>query len=99
MEYRDEKRRLFESLVAEGVTAKEAAQFHTVAPPSLHAKWIRNFYRGDVAVRLTDTPRLLNRFSIGADPELVFLDTTGRYFFAQAIGMDTLSAFGADLSG
>lgn len=45
------------------------------------------------------TPRLVNRFFLGADPEFVFTDIEGRYIHAEKAGMTTLQAFGCDMSG
>jgi hypothetical protein len=47
-----------------------------------------------------DTPRLVNRFSLGADPEFAFLTVgVGAYYHAERLGMTTLQAFGCDMAG
>lgn len=45
------------------------------------------------------TPRLVNRYMIGADPEFTFADAYGRYIHAEQAGMNTLRAFGCDMAG
>lgn len=45
------------------------------------------------------TPRLVNRFKLGADPEFVMHDAWGRYVHAETLGMNTLQSFGCDMAG
>ena len=45
------------------------------------------------------TPRLVNRFKLGADPEFVMHDAWGRYIHAETLGMNTLTSFGCDMAG
>jgi len=45
------------------------------------------------------TPRLVNHFSLGADPEWVMNDAAGRIVFPETRALDTLSAFGCDMCG
>jgi hypothetical protein len=45
------------------------------------------------------TPRLMNRFSLGADPEFVFHDTKGLYVYAENMGLNTRRGFGCDMAG
>lgn len=45
------------------------------------------------------TPRLINRFSLGADPEFVFIDKLDHYMYAENLGLNTLQAFGCDMAG
>src|ERR1700720_2065598 len=99
MEYQDEKRRLFESLVLHGKERGEVLQGDCPVPAYLAAKWIRNFYDPPDQVRLSPTPRLFNRFSVGADPELAFFDIAKKYVHSENLGMDTLAACGSDMSG
>ena len=46
-----------------------------------------------------NTPRLVNRFSLGADPEFTFYDALGAYTYAEALGLNTMQAFGCDMAG
>src|SRR5690348_1062968 len=43
--------------------------------------------------------RLLNHFSLGADPEFIFTDKIGKYIHAQTCDLNTLAAFGCDMAG
>jgi hypothetical protein len=45
------------------------------------------------------TPRLVNRFSLGTDPEFSFHTNEGAYIHAEDCGLTTLHAFGCDMSG
>ena len=45
------------------------------------------------------TPRLVNHFSLGTDPEFTFADDKGNYIHAEVLGLNTLSAFGCDMAG
>lgn len=45
------------------------------------------------------TPRLVNRFKLGADPEFTFQSKDGSYIYAESLGLTTLTGFGCDMSG
>lgn len=45
------------------------------------------------------TPRLVNRFKLGADPEFVLHHPEKGYVYAEACGLNTLQAFGCDMAG
>ena len=45
------------------------------------------------------TPRLVNRYKMGADPEFVFFNEEGKYIHAENLGLTTLTAFGCDMAG
>jgi hypothetical protein len=45
------------------------------------------------------TPRLVNRFTLGADPEFTFHTKQGRYTHAETLGMNTMTGFGCDMCG
>ncbi len=45
------------------------------------------------------TPRLVNRFKLGADPEFTFQGKDGSYIYAENLGLTTLTGFGCDMSG
>jgi len=111
MEYRDEKRRLYRNLVAEGANkagVKEVAKRNAVAAPDdLIDKWENRFFASPIATYPTE-PRLVNRFCIGADPEFIFTQTLlanvgkvakERYIHAEQLGLNTIDAFGCDMSG
>jgi hypothetical protein len=48
---------------------------------------------------LSRTPRLVNHFALGADPEFALYTASGDYFYAEELGLDTLHAFGCDMCG
>jgi hypothetical protein len=110
-DYRDEKRRLYHRLIVRGGRKTEfqaIAQADSVAAPSeLLAKWEQKFFQLPMDSYPTE-PRLINRFCVGADPEFILempqIDAAGnrvrgRYRHAQTCGLDTLTAFGSDMSG
>ena len=45
------------------------------------------------------TPRLVNRFALGSDPEFVFTTFKGSYIFAESVGLTTMEGFGCDMAG
>src|SRR6266478_6571306 len=45
------------------------------------------------------TPRLVNRFCLGGDPEFTFQGKDGSYIYAENLGLTTLTGFGCDMSG
>jgi hypothetical protein len=45
------------------------------------------------------TARLVNRFSLGSDPEFVLNSSTGKYIHAESCGLLTSRAFGSDMAG
>src|ERR1700676_190813 len=45
------------------------------------------------------TPRLVNRFKLGSDPEFTFISKGGEYMYAENCGLTTLQAFGCDMAG
>lgn len=49
--------------------------------------------------KVPESPRLVNHFTLGADPEFGFRDNLGRYVHAETFGMNTLQAFGCDMCG
>lgn len=46
-----------------------------------------------------NTPRLVNHFSLGADPEFAFVNELNKYCHAESFGMTTMEAFGCDMCG
>jgi hypothetical protein len=107
MEFCDEKRRLIEALINQRVPEKQFMEFAheqgTAVPPELLKKWRKRFY-AKRTIEFPSTPRLINRFRIGADPEFHFVQVhpdyaNGRYIHAQKLGLNTLDAFGCDLTG
>lgn len=106
MIYRDEKRRLYKQLVRVGAKRPEVAAIardaNVAAPQDLISKWEDRFYSNPIETYPTE-PRLVNRFCVGADPEFVFVqvDRIGgiKYKHASELGLNTVDAFGSDMSG
>lgn len=71
-----------------------------VAPSAVHSRrWTREFEEL-VEVKFTASPRLVNSFKVGADPEFVFADLErGIRLDAESFGLKTGIAFGADMNG
>lgn len=101
MMYAEEKRKLFRGIVNNNISEKDFISYakeHIAAPDALIKKWKERYYSGIPIERYPTEPRLVNHFSVGADPEFGFLDKQ-QYTHASGLGLDTLCAFGCDLSG
>src|SRR6185312_7674262 len=100
--YRDIKKAFLRDLVTQGKTPLE----YGTVPERLRTKWERRFFT-PVLTRLSSSPRLINRFQLGADPECIFVNRTRdeygepRTHRMDAIeqGLKTGQAFGADQNG
>lgn len=66
-------------------------------PERLFERWVKRFYK-QVPVTLSDTPRLVNHFKLGADPEFVFIQE-GKVAHATQLGLKAGLAIGADNNG
>ncbi len=71
----------------------------TGVPPYLVKKWMKKFFAVPEAIEFPTAPRLVNHFSLGADPEFAFVDKNQRYIHAEKLGMNTLLPFGCDMAG
>ena len=102
MIYADEKRKLFEGVVNHNIQEKNFigyAQANVAVPEPLLKRWKEQFYTLNPIDKYPVEPRLVNHYSIGADPEFGFINNAGEYTYAGNLGLTTLSAFGCDLSG
>jgi hypothetical protein len=105
VDFQDEKRRLFHTMIEEGNGPLNLANTDVLCakagvhiPNELKEKWMKQLER----VKLPESPenmRTLNHFFIGADPEFVMTGANNKYYSAQDFGLDTQRAFGADMSG
>lgn len=88
-----EQKRHFKLALVQGMPA--------VAPnPAKAQKWEREFKDVLSLASFPKSPRLVNNFSLGADPEFVFEDPYyGARIDATNIGLKTGLAFGADQNG
>lgn len=111
MNFRDEKRRLIQEVVANCVEEKDFLTFANKqgvnASPKMLAKWKDRFFTAQQSTFVTE-PKLINRFMVGADPEFAFLQkayvktygiSADAYIHAKTLGMSVAEPFGADLSG
>ena len=102
MIYADEKRKLFEGVVNHNIQERNFigyAQANVAVPEPLLKRWKERFYTLNPIDKYPVEPRLINHYSVGADPEFGFISPTGEYTHAGNLGLTTLSAFGCDLSG
>lgn len=104
MIYKEEKSRLFRELVNNHVQEKDFDYYAIkvlgiAVPKKFLARWKEKFYHGSIIKNLPSTPRLINRFTMGADPEYALIDSNGTYTHAFNFGLSTMEACGADLSG
>jgi hypothetical protein len=107
MEYKDEKAALYRELVLAGANEKESAKVarHCTVPAELVQAWINRFYSTTRRVPIyVDTPRLVNASKLGADPEFMLATKPPqgqqlKYLSAQNSGLETMRAFGSDMSG
>lgn len=102
MMYKDEKARFFKILINRNIPETQfytAAHEHLVAvPDSVLSIWKKKFYANSL-ISYPRNPRLINRFSIGADPEFTFRALDKSYIYANRLNLGTMMAFGADISG
>lgn len=99
MEYADEKRRLYHLAVVQGLDADYDFTQLTNVPAPLVRQWVKKFFAPQQLIQYSATPRLVNRFALGADPEFVFSTFKGGYFHAERLGMNTILPFGCDMAG
>lgn len=99
MEYKDERARLYDTLIAEGLGPKEADGVHVPVPQRYKDLWIKRFFAKQEQLVFSKDARLVNRFTVGADPEFFFVNKIGNYTHAEGLGLTTLKAFGCDLAG
>ena len=66
-------------------------------PVHLFEKWTTRFYK-QTPIQLSDKPRLVNHFKLGADPEFAFM-SDGRMAYASKLGLRAGLAIGADNNG
>ena len=100
----DERRKVMENLVLEGKTSADikdiCSVLHVDVEEDVQMKWKNTLERPSKIAKVPHDPKLINRFCVGADPEYIFeSESTGEYIYASALDLDTLSAFGCDMSG
>jgi len=104
MQFADEKRRLMELVINHRISKDEFMEFAhkqgIAAPDDILKRW-GNRYFGAPKCKRSENPRHVNRFSVGADPEFVFAHPQSGtpYIYTKNLGLNTLKAFGADMTG
>jgi hypothetical protein len=99
MEYRDEKRRLHQLAVEQGLDSRHNFTACTGAPAVFVKRWMKQFFEPPAPMNFPVVPKLVNHFALGADPEFAFFDKQGRYIHAETVGMTTILPFGCDMAG
>lgn len=113
MLFRAEKRILFDYLIEHAVGedkySEVLAENFPAIPAHLVKRWKHVFYDAP-ELAFSPTPRLANRFMLGADPEMLFklpgqVDVYGEpagpraLLNAESVGLTTGEAFGCDMNG
>src|SRR6267378_676830 len=100
MEFAELKYTFFKNLVEHGYgsVAEIPAEVLTGIPTRLVDKWWEQFRSAPPLTAIPQYPRLVNRFTIGADPEFSLTDQ-GKLCPAMKIGLQTGLAFGMDMNG
>src|SRR6267378_607647 len=101
MEFAELKSTFLKTVVERGYSPEEIpADVKTGIPDNLVNRWLRQMNTVSPIVEIPKNPRLANRFTVGADPELTFSDpVTGGLTAAMKIGLNTGLAFGMDNNG
>lgn len=98
-DYRYRKAQFYSDLVQTGVTSeKNLPEFGWDTPKEKLAKWLRQFSRQGQLSPVPKMDRLVNHFTIGADPEFVFT-RAGAAVHANTCQFRTGRAYGADQNG
>jgi hypothetical protein len=92
-----------EHLILSGLTAEQipevCRELGVGVDEDMMKKWQRTLEKASPIASFTQQPKLINRFSLGADPEFIMTTQLNEYVHAQDLAMDTLTAFGCDMSG
>lgn len=95
------RREFYNAALAGGwLTVKDIPrEFQVDVPGELKVKWLKLLTK-TLTPKLQETPRLLNHFTLGADPEFVLYEPrTGARLDGAALGLKTGQAFGVDSNG
>ena len=106
MEFREEKRKLIATIINSRIPEERFIEFAetqgAAVPRRMLERWKTRFYAIN-AIEFKKEFKTINKFCLGADPEFVFQspDHSGDtgYAFSQQIGLNTLEAFGSDMTG
>lgn len=103
MEFRAERDFILDAAMQAGWSThtsfvSNARKLNPGLPEKLLQRWARRFFRGKKPV-LNPAPRLINGFTIGADPEFGLVNDRGNYIYASRLDFGIEKAFGSDMSG
>lgn len=96
MRYRDMKRLFIENVIR-GIP--QLTEVSTRVPEPLQRRWLAKFYEPIRPKEVPESPRLLNHFKVGADPEFVFRTPDRTVMNAETLGLMSGLCFGADNNG
>lgn len=101
MEFAELKSTFLRELVVRGYQNLDEVPLEVVSgiPKRLTEKWMVQFKTAPPLTAIPKSPRLINGFTIGADPEYSFIDKEGKQFPAMKAGLQTGLAFGMDMNG
>src|SRR5260370_9856068 len=103
MEFQAERRRMLHGLIQSGADPEEldvvVKDMGINVPKALVDRWRVRLTEKAQPIALRNNMKLINRFTLGADSEFGMQDSEGRYVHAQAHKLDTIAAFGCDMSG
>lgn len=101
MDCKESRRTFYNEALAQGWLKVDQvpASFMAEVPEELKSKWLRLLSK-NFKPKLQETPRLLNHFTLGADPEFVLYNPLdGARLDGAALGLRTGQAFGVDSNG
>jgi len=100
VEFTEVKTTFLKTLVINGFTslAEIPPEIIYGIPKSLLEKWLFQFKNAPPLTAIPQSPRLSNRFTLGADPEFTFFNGAVKYPVMRT-GLQTGLAFGMDMNG
>jgi hypothetical protein len=100
VEFTELKKTFLKTIVERGyLTTEIPAELKVGIPTDLVEKWIAKLNYATPLTSLMQNPRLINRFTVGADPEFTFINSLNVQTPAMEMGLQTGLAFGMDMNG
>ena len=98
--YAQYKRDFIKGLIDSGSHSYKESAFYgnNLVPEHVLQRWVDKFYKAARPVELPHNRRLINHFSLGADPEFSLFNK-GDYVHASALNLQAGRCFGADNNG
>lgn len=100
MEFAEVKTNFLKNFVVGGYTSLKDVPSSLIEciPATLIEKWLSQFQNAPLITEIPKSPRLVNHFTLGADPEFTF-QQQGVNIPAMKLGLQTGLAFGMDMNG